>query len=65
MTKKEVKKFRIKLLFHQNTVVGHRKFRFGVSALNVANPFGWRRKVNVLTQVARQNIDVFGVFFLL
>lgn len=52
-------------LLHQNTVVGHRQLGFGVRVLNVPNPFGGCCEMNVLAQVARQDVDVLGVFFVL
>lgn len=39
-------------LLHQDTVVGHCKLRLGMRVLNVPNPFGWCREMNVLAQVA-------------
>lgn len=52
------------LLFHQNTV-RHGQFSFRVSALDVPNPIGGGGEVNVLAEVARQNVYVLRVFFLL
>lgn len=36
-----------------------------MSALDVPNPIGGGGEVNVLAEVARQNVDVLRVFFLL